>query len=179
MKQNKSSRLNGAKSRGPVNAKLAEERNALRYRLLAETVVLPGESNSRFIDMVQAMSSQWRPASESEAALIDTMAMSRWRQLRVVGLQTSGLALGMSRQQGPAPNRALDALRDQDHALTVLQRDEIVYDRQYNRALRMLILLKEQRHRPGPIATFEITATGATWEPDAPPEDQDSNPPSS
>ena len=57
LKQIEASRSNGAKSRGPVREKeaLAADRAALRYQLLSETIVLPGESEARFIDLVKSL----------------------------------------------------------------------------------------------------------------------------
>ena len=172
LKQIEASRANGAKSRGPVTEKteLAAERNAIRNQLLAGTVVLTGESTERFLEIIQSLIQQWKPANETEGAQIATMAIAHWRMLRIVGLQKSAVELGMFNQEGPAPNRALETLKDQDHSLAALQRNEMVYDRQYSRALRLLLDLKGQRHRPGRTPVTDLSAAGATWNPE--PEEQ-------
>ena len=69
--------------------------------------------------------------------------------LRLVGLQKSAVESGMALQERPAPNRALETLKDQNNSLAALQRNEMVYDRQYASALRLLLDLKGQCHRPG------------------------------
>lgn len=172
LKQIEASRTNGAKSRGLAAEKtrLADERNSIRYLLLAGTVVLTGESTDRFLEMVQSLVQQWKPANETEAAQIATMAIAHWRMLRLAGLQKSAVELGMARQEGPAPNRALETLKDQDSSLAALQRNEMVYDRQYSRALRLLLDLKAQHHRPGRTPLSDLTSAGATWDPE--PEEQ-------
>ena len=162
-------------------ANLAEERNALRHQLLAGTVVLPGESTRRFLELIRTMTRQWNPSNETEATQLDRMATARWRQLRIAGLYKSTMQIGMGRQEGPAPNRAIEAMKDQDHPLAALQRDERFYDHQYDRALRMLLRLKDHRHRPGPESEAEgdaeLTSSSATWEPDPAPEPEAKTPP--
>ena len=118
-KQIEASRANGAKSHGSAAEKsnLAAERNSVRCRLLAGTVVLPGESTDRFLELFQSMVKQWKPANETEAAQITTMAIAHWRMLRLVGLQKSAVESGMANQEGPAPNRALETLKDQENSL--------------------------------------------------------------
>ena len=168
LKQIEASRANGAKSRGRASetAGQAAERNSFRYGLLAGTVVLPGESNERFLEMVQTLAGQFKPANEAEAALLDTMAMARWRQLRVVGLQRAATEMEMARQEGPAPNRALEALKDHNGSLAALQRNEMAYSRQFDSALRMLLRLKEHHIIPGPASNIELTSAGATFHPE-------------
>jgi hypothetical protein len=166
LKQIEASRANGAKSRGPVTEKagIADERNAIRYGLLAETVLLPGEATDRFLELVRTFAGHYKPANEIEAALIDNMAMARWRQLRVIGLQKSVIEREMARHEGPAPNRAIEAFKDPDGSLAGLKQDEITYECQFCRNLRMLLRTKESRRLPSLAPVIELVPSGATWD---------------
>ena len=168
LKQIEASRLNGAKSRGPVKEKeaLAAERNAMRYQLLCETVVLSGESTARFLEMANTFVAQLKPANEVEAVLIDNMATSRWCQLRASGLRKSTIENEMARHEGPAPNRAAEAFKDPGGSLARLRAEEISHQREFGRNLRALLQLKDCRLIPGPGLTIELTPTGGTWDPE-------------
>ena len=172
LKQIEASRANGAKFRGR-----ASEKAALRYRLLAETVVLTGESNDRFVEMVKTMAGQYKPANEFEAALVDTMAMARWRQLRSVGLQKAALEMEMARHEGPAPNRAIEALKDRASFLAALHKDEMSYDRQFARTLRLLLILKGHSLPTSQTPGIDISSAGATFEAEPTPAVDGKSPP--
>jgi len=131
-------------------------------------VVLPGESTDRFLNLIEKLTLQLQPASELEASLIDTMATARWRQLRLLSLHCSYTAAEMERYQGPAPNRALQALQRSAESLSALQRDEILYNRQFDRSLRLYLQLKHQKLLPGPDLSIGLTTTGCTWQDEKP-----------
>ena len=62
------SRANGARSRGPVTAegKRRSSRNAVSHGLLAEVVVLPGESQDAFCRLLTDYLKRFEPANEFE-----------------------------------------------------------------------------------------------------------------
>src|SRR4051812_15574236 len=109
-----SSRANGARSRGPSTpaGKQVSAMNGLRHGMLAQTVVLTGESKSRFIALLQALVEEYQPPTESETGLVEAMAVARWRQMRVWGIEKSDFDREMSRHAGPAPIRAAIAFRN-------------------------------------------------------------------
>ena len=76
-----SSRANGARSRGPISeqGKLVSSQNGLRHGMLARTVVLEGESKDRFVALLQALLVEYEPATETETAFVESMAVARWR----------------------------------------------------------------------------------------------------
>ncbi len=174
LKQIEASRLNGAKSRGPVAKKVARdaEKNALRYQLISGTVVLSGESSPRFIELLNSFVEQLKPSNDLELVLAGNMAMAHWRQMRAAGLLKCEIEKGMTRHDGPAPNRAAEVLKDPDHSLAALQRDEMVYERQFCRNLRALLQLKEGRLIPSQSIAIELTPSGGTWEPEPPDEEE-------
>src|SRR5579863_6269880 len=86
-KQIQTSKTNGALSRGPVTApgKRNSARNSLRHGLLAQTVVLKEEAEDRFLDLLAGYMDEYNPRTASQVSLVETMAVARWRQLRVWG----------------------------------------------------------------------------------------------
>lgn len=94
-KQIAAARANGDPSKGPVSAhgKRSSSRNSLRHGLLARTVVLEEESTHRFRELLHALMDEFQPASATQIMLVETMAVARWRQLRIWGLQK--VALGV------------------------------------------------------------------------------------
>jgi hypothetical protein len=148
---------NGLKSKGPASeqGKANSSRNSLRHGLLANTVVLEGESPNRFLDLLQVLKAEFGPETETERALVETMAVCRWRQMRLWGMEKAGLTQEIrkqSEQAGPAEldpatqtAMAFRALCDQTHAFEIMNRYETRFDRQYTRALERLTALRNRR----------------------------------
>src|SRR6266446_1209579 len=92
-KQNEASRINGARSRGPVSeqGKQNSARNAVRHGLLAGTVVLKEESHQRFLDLLKDFMYEFQPTTATQVTLIETMTVARWRQIRVWSAQKNAI----------------------------------------------------------------------------------------
>ena len=93
------------------------------------------------------------------------MAAARWHLLRMWGIQTAGFELEMATVQ-QKPNAAATSgavlaaiafrsLADNSRALALQHRPEASHDRQYNRALAMLLKLRE-----APVSSLDETAPG-------------------
>jgi hypothetical protein len=185
-KQIQASRANGARSHGPVTpeGKRNSAHNSTRHALLASTVVLEEEIEERFHDLLEEYTEDYQPRTATETSLIETMAVARWRLLRVWGAQKTAMDRDMALQDrnvGPAPVRCVLALRGSPESTCpsdVLLRYEIAFDRQFSRALaRLLVLQSKPATRPTPY--FPKTSTGHTWkgdstkEPGAEPEEKE------
>jgi hypothetical protein len=147
--QIQSARVNGARSHGPVTpaGKQKSARNATRHGLLSNTVVLEGESKERFEELLASLTAELQPRNTTEAALVETMAVARWRYLRVLSIQKAQLDMEMAREAAASsgPVRAAIAfkrLSDNSRALDLLLRYEVAFDRQFSRALNILIKLR-------------------------------------
>jgi len=170
-KQIQASKANGARSRGPITeqGKRNSSRNSLRHGLLAQTVVLEEESRPRFLELLAAYMEEYKPRAASQVSLVETMAVARWRQLRIWGVQSASLDRDMALQDpnvGPAPIRALVALRGSPETLCppeVLLRYEIAFDRQFSRALSRLITLQSLPVARQPVPYHPETPAGQTW----------------
>lgn len=167
-KQRQASRANGARSRGPVTpqGKRNSARNSTRHGLLASTVVLDEEDRSGFLQLVRSFYEEFQPETANEMALIDTMAVARWRLLRIWSAQKISLDRGIALQDpavGPPCVRVLFALGGSSHSacpFDLLVRYEVALDRQYSRAFSRLLTLRASRP-----ASPEIAATERTREP--------------
>jgi hypothetical protein len=65
-----------------ATGKLRSSRNALRYGLFAESIILPGESAREFNSLVKDLSESIRPDTELERLLVEKLATIIWRQRR-------------------------------------------------------------------------------------------------
>ena len=157
-----SSRANGAKSRGPVTSagRLKSSRNNLRHGLLAGIVVLQNEKPEAFTDLLDALTREITPQTEAQRGLVETMAVARWRLMRLWAIERATLQSEIekhdpeSHDAAPGLSLAFRALADQSRTLDLLNRYESRFDRQYVRSLNLLMKLA----RPdNPLTQFRHT----------------------
>ncbi len=154
-KQLAANRANALKSKGP---KTAEGRrnsslNSTRHGILANAVVLKGESRERFFALVNSFHAEFQPTTPSECALVERMAVAQWRLLRVWAVETAGIEREVACQTGPTleentPTRAMIAIQtlsEKSRHLDLLSRYEHRFDRQHHRAIEGLKRLREER----------------------------------
>jgi hypothetical protein len=154
--QNEASRLNGALSKGPVTeaGKAISSRNAVRHGLLSRTLVLEGESEDRFQQHLDLFIAQFEPNDKIELALVEQMAVCRWRQLTIWGMETAGISETIRQLAEASPDllqkdpsvRAFQAVADlsaKSRTLDVCHRYDARFDRQYYRAFSKLMARKK------------------------------------
>lgn len=171
LKQIQAARSNGARSKGPITpqGKRNSARNSARHGLLSQTVVLEEESADLFLELLTDYMDEYQPATASQVSLVETMAVARWRQLRVWGAQKTAMDRDMALQDpsvGPASVRALLALRGSPESSCppeVLLRYEIAFDRQFSRALTRLLALQSRPASSRPAPYHPPTQAGQTW----------------
>jgi hypothetical protein len=158
-RQTQASRANGAKSRGPATpeGKLASSRNATTHGMLSGTIVLEGESKDRFQSLLAALHEELQPQTPIETSLVENMAVARWRQMRVWGMEKAGMEHEMRRQAEASQSKedtatrsalAFRTLSDDSRSLELINRYESRYDRQYLRAHRRLLEMRDRRTPP-------------------------------
>ena len=83
-KQIAANRANAKRSTGPVTekGKQASSQNALRHGQLSSSVVLKAESPTLFDELLSALTEEFQPQTANETALVETMAVARWRPER-------------------------------------------------------------------------------------------------
>ena len=153
------SRRNGALSRGPVTpeGKRRSAMNALAHGLLADCVVLPGESRTGFQDLVSQYIERLQPADAIELGMIEEMAAAYWRLRRSWALEKSLLSEALEKQPDADPmTRLTAAFRGQASSpeLALLHRYETRLHVMFQRALHNMFLLRapEMRNEPSPIS---------------------------
>jgi hypothetical protein len=157
-----SSRANGAKSRGPVTpeGKQASSRNATRHGFLARAVVLDEERTPAFYDLLNDLIREHNAQTETQLNLIETMAMARWRIARLWAIEREVLQTEIDKPEHASADptaritKAFRALADRDGILGLLNRYEARLDRQYARALNLLIKLADP---DSPLTQFRET----------------------
>ena len=153
--QIEASRLNGAKSQGPTTeeGKATSSQNGVKHGLLATSVVIKGESHEKFQELLDSLVIEWLPFNFDEYALIEGMAVARWRQMRAWSLTTAGHNYAIHGQEETNPDIAsMDMPTRAWHALcqqnaTELNRHETRYGREYLRYRKELVTAQDKRKK--------------------------------
>jgi hypothetical protein len=152
-KQLTASRTNGSQSRGPVTpeGRRNSSRNSLRHGLFSRAVVLDNESPRRFQSLIDSLFRQFQPETPVEAFLIEKMAAAQWRQIRSWGLEQASISHQVRNQESAlasenAPTRDAHAVRTLPGG-SMINRQEMAFDRQYSRALDRLVKLQAAREK--------------------------------
>jgi hypothetical protein len=90
-RQTEANRRNAAKSTGPrtPQGKANMRLNALQHGLRAATVVLPGESQDDFNQLLAGLQEVYKPQNLPEQILVEQMAISNAKLVRTQRLETS------------------------------------------------------------------------------------------
>lgn len=185
-KQIEASRLNGAKSRGPITdqGRINSRGHNRRHGILATTTVLEEESIGAFNAFADAYLADIQPRDAIERSLVETMINARWRLNRVRSIAKTAFDRDMALQDptvGPAPVRAVFALAGTPSANDgacrpdLALRYETALERTYHTALRRLMALRKAKCFGASTRPFEPSEVADVW---ATPEAEPSTPPS-
>jgi hypothetical protein len=188
------SRRNGAKSRGPKTpeGKLISSRNAVRHDMLAKTILIEGESAGRFAQLLAELKAELQPRRGIETTLVETMAVCRWRQLRLWGLESAGVSHEIRKRKDAAehsaasPTHAVLALRnltDNSRILEFVSRHETRCDRLFAQSLARLQRIQSRRaegkdiyYANEPELQFQASQTKRDTRPTPPKNEPETNP---
>ena len=94
-------RLNAQNSTGPVTTegKVAASRNAIRHGVLSEKLLLDDEPGSEFEALMAGLLQSLNPVGVLESAIVDRIAITLWRQRRLVQSETAALSLAREEKQ--------------------------------------------------------------------------------
>jgi hypothetical protein len=153
LKRRLASQANGKLSRGPVTpeGKRISAANAIHHGMLANSFVLSGEARERFDRILAGFDTEFEPETESEQALVDTMAIARWRQMRLWGYEKATMAKEIEQLEaaaGDAPAQGAAAFRnlaDHSRTLDLLNRYEAFSYRTLLRSRRALKAIREEK----------------------------------
>jgi len=87
--------INAQKSTGPLteSGKNTVAKNALKHGLFCQQLVLPHENNNDFSALLQNLESSLNPNNVLEQSLVERIAVTLWRQARLVRAETAQLQL--------------------------------------------------------------------------------------
>ena len=170
-RQIQASRVNGAKSRGPVTpeGKRNSSANALKHGLLAETIVLKSELEHRFLDVIAGIDQELQPETPIEHTLVEKMAVARWRQLRLWGMEKAAMeyqirqlagGIGHGENSATRASLAFQTLGGEARSLDLFIRYDALCDRQYLRAHKRFLEIR-RINIPEPLRTNLPTRTPA------------------
>jgi len=183
LKRKLASRANGRKSLGPVTAsgKQASARNSIRHGMLANSFILPGEARDTFLELLESFTAEYQPVTETELAMVESLAVARWRQWRFWGLETKALAAGIRKVEDAMfpgdphmdlPTKmeiAFRSLADESNSLQLMQRYESFSFRVIIKCVSALTELRNARQsQPEPVAEAPAANEPATELPPAP-----------
>ena len=180
--RSETSRINGAKSRGPVSPEgLAKSSlNALKHGLTSVSmIILDTEDPDEFERLLSDFFARYQPAGPAEEDLVEEMVAARWRIRRMWVVETSllnseilaQLAKIVTTDAGIQLAFAFRALSDDSHALSLVSRYESRLQRTYDRAYRILRDLQQSRPPAQPHDSEPSPAPSA-----APAQDCETNP---
>jgi hypothetical protein len=156
-------RLNAQKSTGPrtPEGKARSSQNARKHGFFTQTALLFYEAPEDFVALRDSYIDEYQPQSPTEMHFVMEMANARFRLRRVRGMEADLIQILITRElpsrslsNGEMQAQAFRTLADTSHALHLLQRYEVMFRRQYERALRMLWEHRDrQRELSAPATT--------------------------
>jgi hypothetical protein len=163
-KQSQTSRINGAKSSGPVTpeGRAASSQNALRHGLRSQQIVLPTESQDEFQQLHDHCIAQFQPQGGYEQELVQTIAVARWRFRRLMLVDSKLMAVQLALSDDDierefdnitAEGRTAYVFRklaNQGLTLPLVLRYEGAINRTHDRALKHLQALQAARRQQVP-----------------------------
>ncbi len=106
-------RQNAQLSSGPVSpeGKNRSSHNAVKTGLTGQTVLLPSDSVEAYQAHVARLQKQFEPATGEERTLLQAIADTEWRLIRIPSLEAGILAVGRCKMANLYPNEADPAVR--------------------------------------------------------------------
>ena len=159
-KQFAANRLNAQKSTGPrtPEGRAAVRLNGVTHGLTAETIVLKGESEVDFTNLLNSLEVEHDPATPTEEALVVQLAMATWRLRRLYHAEAGFYSFKLKQT---ADNRTELKLNDAERMgyiaylstdeLGMFNRQEARLERSFYRALHEL----QRLHNPSVSAGAE------------------------
>ncbi len=97
-KQTVANQANAKHSSGPksIEGKQKVSSNRITHGILSTKLLLDGESPEDYQSLLDNLQNQLRPAGTLELALVERIAVSLWRQRRLVSAETASIALGIT-----------------------------------------------------------------------------------
>jgi hypothetical protein len=152
-RRQRASKANAAKSTGPKTSegKARSSHSAVRHGLLARCVVLECEDRKTFEQLLEHFVQRFDPLDDVEFGMIEEMASCQWRMRRGWVAETQIMNKAVRKHADTLGRNAeiciAASIGDSDVAdkIALLNRYEGRLSRMYQRALRNLLQLREQK----------------------------------
>src|SRR6266576_1745238 len=153
-KQFEANRQNAQKSTGPKTpeGRAAVRLNGVKHGLTAETIVLKGESEADFTNLLDSLEAEHDPVTPTAEALVVQLAMATWRLRRLYRQEAGFYTCQLQSLVGMQKDLNLDDAGRMGHAadwsestLTMFNRQEARMERTFYRALHELQRLRKDR----------------------------------
>jgi hypothetical protein len=144
-------RANAQSSTGPSSpeGKLKSSHNALKTGLTGRTILLPTDDVASYENFVEMLRQKYQPAEAYEQHLVQSIADTEWRLLRIPTLESGYYALGRHELAAECAHEANDQVR-------AVMLDALI-DRTYKKDLRNLAL--QERRLRAQLAKFVAELT--------------------
>ena len=98
-KKAESNRRNSQKSTGPRSAagKAVVAGNAIRHGLLSRHLIVAGESQEEFAELLRLLVEEFQPVGLVEHALVERVGIAIWRQRRLVRAESAEVSINQQR----------------------------------------------------------------------------------
>ena len=163
------SAAHGAHSTGPTSpeGKARSARNAEKHGIYSSAVVLHHESADQFALLQESYYQRFLPANQPEADLVDQLIAATWRLRRITAVESAAIDHAVDAQRAGldstykivAPETrthfAFEKLHLASGTISTYQRFQAAQIRQYDRALKNLRTLQNERKKE----TAEIEKT--------------------
>jgi hypothetical protein len=143
--------------------------NAIRHGLACNIhVVLPGEDQEFFNEVLASLQTDYAPASAQEEMLVHQIAGHHWRLIRARNMETASFGYGLRKLSQEFPVKLVEpddvargenittALSRYDNIFWKVSRYETTVERSYYRAIRELQKIQAQTRRVTPQPTADI-----------------------
>src|SRR5437764_15355756 len=154
-KKSDTARTNGSKSHGPVTpeGRATSSRNSTRHGLTAKTLILPGESYEDFQQLLADYVDQFKPQTNVEMDLVESMAVTQWRLRRLSVIESNLFTNEITHRANYSDNfealepgsqfaYAFQAVGENGRGLALLIRYEGHLTRTYDCAFKQLQILQ-------------------------------------
>jgi len=154
--QIEANRKNAQKSTGPKTpeGREAARLNGLKHGLASDILVLEGESESDFENLLDSLEAEHQPATPTEVILVRQMAMASWRLVRLVHMEAGHYRVRRVDLQARFKNlythltepdrQAIIANLDSSHTLINFSRYEARLERSFHKSLTALQRLRAE-----------------------------------
>jgi hypothetical protein len=149
-------RENARQSSGPKTdtGKQTSSRNAIRQGLTSTQIVIPGEDQSAYEELLRGMHQSYAPVNAAERVLVDQIAANAWRLMRAQRVETAFFAK-LTEGAGDSSVALATAFLEKPKEMARIHRYVASAQSAYYKAITQLAKLRKERAAVEEESTFE------------------------